>query len=824
MAKQRISIIGLGKLGSPMLASFAAKGHKVIGVDINSNFVQALNKGKAPVFEPQLAEYISANKERISATQDYEKAILNSDITFIVVPTPSEEHGGFSNKYVIEAGKSIGEVLKKKSSFHLVVLTSTVVPGSTEGELLPVLEKYSEKKCGVDFGLCYNPEFIALGNVIQDFLNPDFVLIGESDPHSGEILESLYKEVCENNPPVKRMSIINAELTKIALNTYVTTKISYANMLAEICEKLPGGNIDVVTSALGLDRRIGSKYLKGALGFGGPCLLPSALVQTIEGLKRIDSIKIGDLVLSHDGRYHRVTKIFQRNFNGKLIKITPEGFPKSPLLVTPEHPIWSAKRKSKLKKRYYNGATTGKIRLNYMTGHSKIDFIPAFQLEPGDLLAMPTVNLSPKEKKKFVVNLKTHHLSPVRAKIPFTPELMRMFGFYLSEGSTWKKEIKFTLNTKEECYLKEIEKTLQENFGIKTKIKERTENCIKSRISCSSLAEYFRQTFGCRARKKKIPYDWLALPKEYLIELARGLWYGDGSRSGNVFTFGTTSRELFNFMKLLMLKFQVAFSTKEYKAHIDKNGVRHQKTYHLRICNPPYIKKMNLILPDLKINPRGKGKKTIWFEDKQMLYHIKNIEKIPYQGKVFNLEVEDSNSYMLESGVVHNCFPRDNRALIYTAKKFGLTLPIAEATDKINKNQVPRLEKLILSFLPQNGKVGILGLSYKPDTNVIEESQSIEIAKVLSEKGIPLMVYDPVAMENAKKILGNNVIYASSSKECIQNSDVIVIATPWKEFQNIKSAWLKRKNGQPILIDCWRMLEPKKYKEVAQYLAIGINL
>src|SRR5207248_1487779 len=188
-----------------------------------------------------------------------------------IVPTPSEADGGFSLKYAISAAETIGAGLKQKSDFHLVVLTSTVMPGATGGEFLPALEKYSGKKCGEGFGLCYNPEFIALGSVIHDMLNPDFILIGESDPRSGEILEHLQLGVCDNVPLVSRMNFVNAELSKLAVNTFITTKISYANMLAQVCETLPGADVDVVTSAIGCDTRIGQKYLKGALGYGGPC-------------------------------------------------------------------------------------------------------------------------------------------------------------------------------------------------------------------------------------------------------------------------------------------------------------------------------------------------------------------------------------------------------------------------------------------------------------------------------------------------------------------------------------------------------------------------
>src|SRR5260370_3451264 len=146
----------------------------------------------------------------------------------------------------------MGQGVKEKAGYHLVVLTSTVMPGSTGAHLLPALESASGKRCGKDFGLCYSPEFISLGSVIRDFLNPDFLLIGESDARAGELLASVGKGVCDNQPPVARMSFANAELTKLALNTYVTTKISYANMLAQLRERMEGGNADALTSARGL--------------------------------------------------------------------------------------------------------------------------------------------------------------------------------------------------------------------------------------------------------------------------------------------------------------------------------------------------------------------------------------------------------------------------------------------------------------------------------------------------------------------------------------------------------------------------------------------
>jgi UDPglucose 6-dehydrogenase len=267
----RISVIGLGKLGSPMLAVFAHKGFDAIGMDVNQAAVDSINEGVAPVPEPGLQELISANRSRIRATTDMAEAIRHSDITFIIVPTPSGDDLFFRNDYVVSAVRAIGETLRKKGDYHNVVITSTVMPGSTGGVIRRALEDASGKQVGLDVGLCYNPEFIALGTVVRDMLLPDMILIGESDPKAGEMLEQVYRHTTESNPDFQRMNWVNAELCKIAVNTYVTTKISYANMIAEMCDQLAGADSDVVTSALGADSRIGRKYIKGAVAYGGPC-------------------------------------------------------------------------------------------------------------------------------------------------------------------------------------------------------------------------------------------------------------------------------------------------------------------------------------------------------------------------------------------------------------------------------------------------------------------------------------------------------------------------------------------------------------------------
>ncbi len=433
----KISVIGLGKLGAPLAAVMASKGHSVIGLDANPDYVRSLNDGVAPVQEPRLQELIDASQGRLTATSDYDALIQGSEATFIIVPTPSDKSGRFSNRIVLQVIESLGRALRKKHGYHLVVITSTVMPGSTGGEIRQALEAHSGRKVGADLGLCYNPEFIALGSVVRDMLWPDLLLIGESDARAGAMLESIYRTTTESSPSVQRMNFVNAELSKIAINTFVTTKISYANMLADLCDRLPGADVDTVTNAIGQDSRVGTKYLKGALGYGGPC------------------------------------------------------------------------------------------------------------------------------------------------------------------------------------------------------------------------------------------------------------------------------------------------------------------------------------------------------------------------------------------------FPRDNVAVSAMARNLGTRADIAEATDQVNKFQIERLANLVMNVTAPNGRVGILGLSYKPDTAVIEESQAVALAGKLADKGYRVCVFDPLALPDAMKILGDKVQAAASAEACARSVETLVIATAWESFRTLPPEIFRRPAGQVVVVDCWRILDESIYGSIAEIVHLG---
>lgn len=268
---QRASVCGLGKLGACIAATLASRGFEVLGVDIDPEKVRRVNAGLPPIEEPLLAETIAAGQGRLRATQDHREAV-DTDVSFFIPPSPSLPDGSFSNEFLLRAMQPIAAAVRARGKKgHLFVCSSTTTPGAVDNVLIPMLERETGWVCGKDFGFCYNPEFIALGNVVKGLLEPDMVLIGESDPQSGAALEAMYKKYNTNSPNIARMSIISAELTKISVNSFITMKISFTNQLRMIAEEFPKANIHQVLEAIGSDSRIGRKYLRAGTSFGGPC-------------------------------------------------------------------------------------------------------------------------------------------------------------------------------------------------------------------------------------------------------------------------------------------------------------------------------------------------------------------------------------------------------------------------------------------------------------------------------------------------------------------------------------------------------------------------
>jgi UDPglucose 6-dehydrogenase len=263
----RISIVGTGYVGLITGACFAELGNDVVCVDVIKEKVDKINNGEAPIYEEGLDGLLKKNVgKKLRATTDLKSAVLNTDVTFVAVGTPDAPDGGIDLRYVKSAAEEIGKALAGKG-WHTVVVKSTVVPGTTDSIVLPILEKKSGKKAGGGFGLCMNPEFLREGKAIDDFMKPDRIVIGQLNEKSGKALVELYKGFeCEKLVTDLR----TAEMIKYASNAFLATKISFINEIANICEKV-GTDVVDVAKGVGLDRRISPHFLQAGVGYGGSC-------------------------------------------------------------------------------------------------------------------------------------------------------------------------------------------------------------------------------------------------------------------------------------------------------------------------------------------------------------------------------------------------------------------------------------------------------------------------------------------------------------------------------------------------------------------------
>ncbi len=262
-----LAVIGLGKLGLP-LAALQAKNNNVVGVDTSVNTVNLVNSGFSPILEPGLDKLLKhvVQLGNLRATTDMSE-IAGTDVSLVIVPTPSLKSGRFTSRHVLQAVADIGDAIRHQPNRHVVVICSTVMPGECDGPISITLEKHSDKTVGEDVGLVYSPEFIALGSVLKDMENPAVTLVGESDSISG----ATYARLVPHDAPIRYLSLYSAELAKIALNAYVTMKISFANTIGEICENTLDADGPAICEAIGLDPRVGSAYIRPGGPFGGPC-------------------------------------------------------------------------------------------------------------------------------------------------------------------------------------------------------------------------------------------------------------------------------------------------------------------------------------------------------------------------------------------------------------------------------------------------------------------------------------------------------------------------------------------------------------------------
>ena len=331
----KISFIGLGKLGLPFACCLADVGNEILAIDNNIEVINSLKSGDLHITEPGLNELFNNSKKNIyDYTTSYERAIVETDCTVILVNT-QEIDGGYGPANVEQVLLELSKHLKNsKKNYHLFVLSSTVLPGTIKN-LISLIEKEAKKTFGKDFGFAYVPDFVALGEVVHGFQNPDFVMTGTLNENDQKLVSELIKNVDKNEPPIRHISIEEAEIAKVSFNAFIINKITFANYLGMLCENIENVNVNNVTETIGLSKRIMPSFFSAGTPWGGACY-PRDITAFIE-FSQSKSLNPKHMIFAEEINQGVYSRLFQMGENYNNIGILGVSFkPGTP--VTTESP------------------------------------------------------------------------------------------------------------------------------------------------------------------------------------------------------------------------------------------------------------------------------------------------------------------------------------------------------------------------------------------------------------------------------------------------------------------------------------------------------
>ncbi len=764
-----IGFMGIGKLGACFTACLAYPGNNIMVWDIDIDKTVKMGRGEAPVEETNLQKLMDKNKERIFPVFDTETLVKDSDLTFICVPTPSRTDDNFSNHYIKKALEVLALHLKNSNKeYHIINIISTVSPGAFSGELIPFMEKLSGRDFNVGFGMCYNPWFIALGSVVDNFLNPSHIILGSDKKEDGDVLEKIFIDMCKTKPAIYRLNIVETEISKISANTFSTLKLSLANILTNICEKFYSADVDKVNQAITGDKRFSPLFFKGGLSFGGPCLKPGTKVLSNPKFMQIEN---SENVLSKKGVKQKVLKHFKTPFDGNLVQVKIKGSCQE-ISLTPDHLVWvdnsGYKEFGDVHQRKYD-----------FTGWK-----PAKNLRVKDLVSIP--------RPVFKDDLEKDE------------NYLKICGWYLSEENAEKYRI--SIRQKSEETIQEIAK-----LSDRSSIIEDSQG-FKVRIYGKKITEEMMRDFGSGSKNKKLP-EWIFYLKEDLkLIFLKAYLRGDGSWTDRLSSF-TSSETLKD--DLIILYFNLGYypSVSYQEKEKTYNGYSWMSSgWRISLSNrdgKEFLDKIGVSAPF------NGSRKQYAKRENEFLVPICQISDEYYSGSVFNIETEDE-TYSVPFRV-HNCLPRDTRAFSALCRDIGIEPLLTDAAEKMNINQDLFLYNKIKDWLWNfDVNVVILGLSYKKGVPHIIESSSEHVINMLIDDDAKIIVYDTKAMEQAKKKWGTKVLYANSVEDCFEEPCVCVVAIPDEEFFDLT----KIKKGS-IIIDCWRVVE--KYPEDVNIDLLGVG-
>lgn len=779
-----IGFIGLGKLGTPTSFAMNDKGYPIYGYDPIVKSFNDFKQQEASIY------YGRELKEEFTYAKDYnfssmEEVVKNCDLIFVTVQTPHEkefegctripeERKDFDYTYLINAIKELNDVISKQDKNKVVTIISTVLPGTIRKYIIPLLcDKVK---------LAYSPQFIAMGTVWHDFLNPEFILLGTCDKEGTQILRDFFENFyCSRPIPILQMKLESAELAKVAYNTFITTKIVFANTIMEICDKTDADCNEVMEAIKNGNKRLLSPaYLNGGMGDSGGCFLAGEQIYTENGPVNIEDITTGIKVLTKGGLLKTVIETYKRPYKGKILRIKARGQPYS--FVTLEHPFHVAKD---LRKKYVTNGITKTMNDDGEIPISSMEEVEAKNLTLDHYIVFP----KPSSMNTWAFE-RTDDLNYIRVA-----------GYYLSEGSidcpnNKPTRVEFNFHQKEDNYVMDLIKVIKYIYpNAYVPVAKKMDSLGQYvRFSSVEFCEKLHKDFGRYAENKKIPnwilYGNLAYAKELLV----GLWRGDGSSNSEGFNFTTISKDLAYGVSILLRRFDIPSTLQYHKKRVGKNdGVVHLPSYEVRVRNAAYIKKLaDLVEMPIKHQMQEKiYTNSIFLKDNGYYYHkISMIEEMGYEGTVYNLNVEDNHTYVCNSGLVNNCHPRDNIAMSWLAKELKLSHNIFEDLMKAREDQTTFLALSILKYVNANYGVKpivILGKVFKETTNITTGSCAILLANILAEWDYTFTHHDFKMDSEPLEIKEASIIFIATKHNEYKHLEVpdgSVVIDPFGYYQN----------------------------------------
>jgi UDPglucose 6-dehydrogenase len=877
--REPIGVIGTGYVGLVTAAGFAALGSHVYCVDIDAEKVRGLLEGRVPIWEPGLAELIAEHRERLHFSTELAPALDHARLLFVAVGTPPT----YSGDADLSAVHAVVDAMPA-SDRHALVMKSTVPVGTGES----IERVFAEQRKGFRYVSC--PEFLKEGSAVKDFLEPDRVVIGDHGDWAGNAVEALYAPL---EAPIVRTDVKSAEMVKLASNAFLATKISFINEIANVCEET-GADVVEVAKGMGLDDRIGPKFLQAGIGFGGSCFAPGETVLArVRGQARLlrfeelwSQMDGGDAeAVSGDGlevlswvpgeaepEWMAVSLLTRRHYEGDVVEVRTKTGRR--VRTTADHPfivgdgegeeILTLKAAGELDTTDWLplalggpsgfapelapvlGAIEGEDVLvrperrevdalhgvDHPRGRARLHDIR----RSGTLRLVEAVDAGMDLRGATIATVSNGAWNPLNLTID--EHFWRVVGLYVAEGhcTADAQRIKWSFHPEREAHLVDDVVTYWQRHGVKVRV-HRAQTARVVTVSSRILTQWWRRILGAgrTSYAQRIP----DLAWEQTIERKRallsGIWEGDGSWSlvnggpSVILEWGTISDELAEGVARLLADVGLVCSWRR-----GRTAKSTKETHWLRVSGADQVERGMFLVPDRdrpgveaalarqtkRIAPTGFRR----FDGGTPWVRIVGVRRERYQGPVYSLEVPGSHTVVATNGLcTHQCFPKDVTALKQLAGNSGYHFQLLNAVIEVNELQkrrvIAKLQKHLGSLVGK--EVALLGLAFKPNTDDMREASSLVLSSRLQGSGARVRAYDPVAEEEARKLI-RGVEFAATAQEAIAGADAIVLVTEWPEFRSLDLQAAAASMRGTLLVDGRNFIDPDAARAAGLvYEAIG---